>query len=217
MKNKTLTFAAFLLTGTLFFAGCGQASSANAGGSDNASTAATETSETDSSSQADAAGTVASSAQTDIVDDGVFSSLSTTDLNGNTIDASTFNENKLTLVNAWNIGCTPCINELPALEQLSSEYAGKGVAIKGLYFNFAEDISDDEMSQINDALATANATYPQLVLTKEMYDTDTMQGVMAFPTTFIVDSNGNIIDKLEGSNDYDGWKEIIEKYLAQVQ
>ena len=217
MRNKTLTFAAFLLTGTLFFSGCGQASSANTGGSDNASAAATETSETDSSSQANAAGTGASSAQTDSVDDGVFSSLSTTDLNGNTIDASTFSENKLTLVNAWNIGCTPCINELPALEQLSSEYAGKGVAIKGLYFNFAEDISNDEMSQINDALATANATYPQLVLTKEMYDTDTMQGVMAFPTTFIVDSNGNIIDKLEGSNDYDGWKEIIEKYLTQVQ
>lgn len=205
MRNKTLTFAAFLLTGTLFFAGCGQASSANTGGSDDASAAATETSETDPSSQ------------TDIVDDGVFSNLSTTDLDGNTIDASTFSENKLTLVNAWNIGCTPCINELPALEQLSSEYAGKGVAIKGLYFNFADDISDDEMSQITDALATANATYPQLRLTKEMYNTDTMQGVMAFPTTFIVDSNGNIIDKLEGSNDYDGWKEIIEKYLAQVQ
>ncbi len=72
------------------------------------------------------------------------------------------------------------------------------------------------MSQIEDALSTANATYTQLRLTKEMYETDTMQNVMAFPSTFIVDSDGKIIDKLEGSNDFDGWKQTVEQYLQQI-
>ncbi len=208
MKNKilTLSLAVFLLGSTLIFTGCGTTKTSNS----STNTGTTQTAEsTDSQNNPD------SNAETS--DDTVFSTLSTTDLSGNPIDSSIFKENKITLINAWNIGCTPCINELPELEKLNKEYETKGAGIKGLYFNFAEDISDDEMSQINDALSTAGVTYPQLRLTKEMYSSDIMQNVMAFPTTFVVDSNGKILDKIEGSNDYEGWKKVIEKYLAAVE
>lgn len=205
MKNKilTLTLTALLLSTTILFTGCGTSKT---------SASDTKKQTTESTSSQDS-----SDSKAEASDDNVFSNLNTTDLNGNPVDVSTFKENKITLVNAWNIGCTPCINELPDLEKLNEEYKEKGAAIKGLYFNFAEDISDDEMSQINDALSTAGVTYPQLRLTKEMYASDIMQNIMAFPTTFIVDSNGKILDKLEGSNDYDGWKKIIDQYLAEVE
>lgn len=55
-------------------------------------------------------------------------------LDGNKADSSLFAENKLTLVNVWNVGCTPCVQEIPILDQLNKEYEGKGVAIKGLYY-----------------------------------------------------------------------------------
>lgn len=205
MKNKilTLTLTAVLLSTTILFTGCGTSKTADSD---------TKKQTTESTSSQDS-----SDSKAEASDDDVFSNLNTTDLKGDPVDASTFKENKITLVNAWNIGCTPCIDELPDLEKLNKEYEDKGASIKGLYFNFAEDISDDEMSQINDALSTAGVTYPQLRLTKEMYASDTMQNIMAFPTTFIVDSNGKILDKLEGSNDYDGWKKIIDKYLAEVE
>lgn len=194
IKNKTLLPAVLLLAGTLAFSGCGQTSS-----TDSSETTSSDTQENTASS------------------DDVFSNLTTTDLDGNTIDSSIFKDHKLTVINAWNIGCTPCIEELPALEQLNQEYADKEVSIKGLYFNFAEEIKDDEMAQIKDTLSTANVSYPQLRLTKDMYNFQTMQDVMAFPTTFFVDSNGKIIDKLEGSHDYEEWKSIIDSYLEQAQ
>ena len=195
MKNKLRILTALVLTTAFFCAGCGQTSTV--------------------SPKADTQKITASTQQAE--DGTVFSNLKTTDLDGNPVDASIFKENKLTLVNAWNIGCTPCVEEIPTLDKLNREYEKKGVAIKGLYFNFAETIGDDEKKQIDAVLSDANATYQQLQLTSDMYQTSTMQEVMAFPSTFIVDSNGTILDKIEGSNDYDGWKAVIETYLAKVE
>lgn len=79
----------------------------------------------------------------------VFEELDTTDMDGNKVDASVFKDNKLTLVNVWNISCTSCIEELPVLDKLNQEYAGKGVAFKCLYFDHAEGISDAGRKQVN--------------------------------------------------------------------
>lgn len=206
MKNRTLTLAALILTGALALTGCAKTSTedntnATANQSDSKQTTSEIGEEQDTNSKAE----------------DVFSKLNTTDLDGNPVDGSIFQDKKLTLVNAWNIGCTPCVEEIPYLQKISEEYAEKGVAVKGLYFSFGEDVGEDEMSQVKEVLSNASATYSQLLLSKEMYENSTMQEVMAFPTTFIVDSNGTIIDKLEGSKDYNGWKETVEKYLSQVQ
>lgn len=205
MKLKTLTCAAFLLVGTISFTGCTKTANYSGNTTTSSEQASSSTkSETQKSSQS-------------FSDSTAFSNLKTTDLDGNNIDSSIFKNNKITLVNAWNIGCTPCVEETPELQKISKDYADKGVSVKGLYFNFAEDITDDEMSQIKDVLSNANATYTQLKLSKNLYKTDIMQDVMAFPTTFIVDSNGKILDKIEGSKDYDGWKKVVEKYLSKIK
>lgn len=148
---------------------------------------------------------------------GPFLSMSTTDLDGKTVDSSVFAENTLTLVNVWNVGCTPCIQELPILDRLNKEYAGKGVAIKGLYYNFAPGLSDADRPEVEKILAGAGAEYQQLLLSQAMLDTKELGQIAAFPTTFFVDSEGNVVDTVMGSNDYDGWKAAIEAQLAKVQ
>ena len=40
--------------------------------------------------------------------------------------------------------------------------------------------------------------------------------LQSFPTTFFVDKDGNIVDSIEGSNDYDGWKAKIDEVLEKV-
>ena len=55
----------------------------------------------------------------------IFKEMQTTDINGNTVDSSIFSEKKLTLVNVWNRGCTPCIDEIPILDKLNKEYEKK--------------------------------------------------------------------------------------------
>ena len=40
--------------------------------------------------------------------------------------------------------------------------------------------------------------------------------LQSFTTTFFVDKDGNIVDSIEGSNDYDGWKAKIDEVLEKV-
>ena len=208
MKNKTLSIAALLLTGTLLFAGCGQTGNTT---SNTSSTAAGQ--ETTTTEQTGSAEQTTSDSNTSAND--IFTNMSTTDLDGNKVDSSIFTNNKVTLVNVWNVGCTPCVNEIPDLDKLNSEYKDKGAAVYGLYCDFGAGISDDELSQIKDILDNANASYTQLRMDGTLAANDTLLNLMAFPTTYIVGSDGTILDTLEGSNDYEGWKKIIDSYLAE--
>lgn len=207
MKNKKLSILTLLLTGTLLFAGCGQASGNN---SSNSSTNA-------SSSEYITTEQAAATTDADASDDDIFSDMSTTDLDGNEVDSSIFAENKVTLVNVWNVGCTPCVNEIPELDKLNNEYSGKGAAIYGLYCDLGAGISDDEMAQIKDIMSNANASYTQLRMAGTLATNKKLLNLMAFPTTYVVDSNGTILETIEGSNDYEGWKAVIDRYLADAE
>lgn len=148
--------------------------------------------------------------------DSVFSTMETTDLEGNTVNASVFTENKLTIVNVWNVGCTPCINEIPALDKINKEYADQGVAVMGLYYNMGETPADNTREEIKAILTDAAATYPHLLISPDMEESETIQNITAFPTTFFVDAEGNIIDTVIGAHDYESWKGVIDNMLKQV-
>ena len=105
MKNKTLSIATLLLTGALLFAGCGQ--TGNTTGNTSSTTAGQETATTE---QTDSTAQTASDSTASTND--IFTNMDTTDIDGNKMDSSIFAKNKVTLVNVWNVGCTPCVNEI---------------------------------------------------------------------------------------------------------
>ena len=53
----------------------------------------------------------------------IFKDMKTTDIDGNKVDKSIFSKYKLTMVNVWNTGCSPCISEIPTLDRLNKEKA----------------------------------------------------------------------------------------------
>jgi len=154
--------------------------------------------------------------QEDVLESDVFETMETVDLEGNNVSSEIFEENKLTVINAWNIGCTPCIEELPILNKLNEELANKGISIKGLYLAGSAEISNDERQEVENLLGEAKANYQQILPSKEMSQSDLLGSISAFPTTFFINSQGEIIDFIEGSSDYDGWKSLIEEKLSEV-
>lgn len=146
----------------------------------------------------------------------LFKKMQTVDMDGNKVDKTVFSDAKVTLVNVWNVGCTPCIQELGILDRLNKEYEGKGVAICGLYYGFSADITEEERTEITDIMAAEGAEFPQWIISQDMMDTNIFQEWTSFPGTFLVDSEGNIISKIDGSNDYKGWKNVIDSALKQV-
>lgn len=151
-----------------------------------------------------------------VAPEGPFTNMDTVDLDGNQITSDIFADKKLTLVNVWNIGCTPCIQEIPALDRLNSEYADKGVAVLGLYYNFGQEISQEDRASINEILTNAEATYSHLDPSDAMMKTKELGRVSAFPTTFLVDSKGNIIDSTLGSREYEDWAKLVDKQLEKL-
>ena len=120
------------------------------------------------------------------------------------------------MVNVWNTGCTPCVEEIPILDKLNKEYKDKGVSIKGLLLESTVGLNEEERKTVNEILSKANATYQQILTSQNMLDDETLL-LQAFPTTFFVDKDGKIVDSIEGSNDYDGWKAKIEEVLKKVE
>ena len=145
----------------------------------------------------------------------LFKEMKTEDINGNKVDSSIFSKYKLTVVNVWNTGCTPCVGEILTLDKLNKEYEKKGVSIKGLLLESGVGLNDEEKKTVEDILKKAKSTYQQLTVSEDMLQDKTLI-LQSFPTTFFVDKDGNIVDSIEGSNDYDGWKAKIDEVLEKV-
>ena len=145
----------------------------------------------------------------------LFKEMKTEDIKGNKVDSSIFSKYKLTVVNVWNTGCTPCVDEIPTLDKLNKEYEKKGVSIKGLLLESGVGLNDEEKKTVEDILKKAKSTYQQLTVSEDMLQDKTLI-LQSFPTTFFVDKDGNIVDSIEGSNDYDGWKAKIDEVLEKV-
>lgn len=144
----------------------------------------------------------------------------TTDINGNSYTESIFSKYDLTLVNLFATWCTPCVSEMPELEQLYQDLKDQGVGIIG----FALDTVDSAGQTDESAVATAQklqektgVTYPLLMPDSTMLN-GRLSDIQAVPETFFVDKNGNIVgDTIIGANDYDTWKATIEEQLQKIK
>ena len=143
----------------------------------------------------------------------------TTGIGGDTYTEKVFSDYDLTLVNIFTTWCSPCVNEIPELEKLYQEMKDSGIGVVGVVL----DTVDSDGNQDEDTVKKAEilrektkATYPFLIPDSTMMN-GRLNGISAFPETFFVDKNGNIVgETYTGSHSLDEWKEIVEKEFANV-
>ncbi|MDO5040501.1 MAG: TlpA disulfide reductase family protein [Peptoniphilus sp.] len=146
-----------------------------------------------------------------------FKDLKVEDFYGKEVDSSIFAENKVTVINFWSTTCPPCIEELPILEKISADMKDKGVGVKGFLYEFGVQINDEVLEEANYILEEGGVTYQQLIGAGDIMKDELIQSIYAVPTTFAVDSQGEIIFATVGAMDYDGWQEFIDAALEEVQ
>jgi len=140
-------------------------------------------------------------------DEGFTFSLTT--LTDETVDDSIISGNKLTMVNFWATWCSPCVGEIPDLQQISEDYADKDFAIIGVLFG------DDDVSGAKSFIEEEGVTYP--VILPEGPFADLSADIYAIPTTMFFDSNGEQVgDTVVGAKSYDDWTGLIDLLLGQV-
>ena len=130
-----------------------------------------------------------------------------------------FSDYDLTLVNIFTTWCSPCVNEIPELEKLYEEMKEKGVGVVGVVLDTVGDDGKQDDATVKKAgvlQEKTKASYPFLIPDSTMMN-GRLNGISAFPETFFVDKEGNIVgETYSGSHSLDEWKEIVEKELENV-
>ena len=115
------------------------------------------------------------------------------------------------LINFWATWCGPCVEEMPALQDLYEEY-GDSDNVKIILIN-----SGESSQTVHRFLSQNGYTMPCI------YDTDNtvndQYGVMGIPYTVIFNKDGTVAETYEGSygceKQYELYKEAIEEALSE--
>jgi thiol-disulfide isomerase/thioredoxin len=129
------------------------------------------------------------------------------DLDGKRHDLAAL-RGKPVVVNFWATWCPPCRREMPSLERLRQQLAGRGLEV--LAVDVGEDI--DTVFAFTGQLEPAPA-FPILL----DRDSAAMQAwkVRGLPTTFVVDAQGRIVYRAVGGREFDH-PAVIDQILPHL-
>ncbi len=141
------------------------------------------------------------------------------DFDGNKINISDIlAKNKYTFVNVWGTFCGYCIKEMPDLTKLANDYKGKlgflGIVADAKPLtssNEAEKMMRDKtIESAKRIISKTKVKYANLLPSQDAlnYFSNLLTG---YPTTFIIDNDGNVVDTYVGARDYDGYKFSIDQ------
>ena len=141
-----------------------------------------------------------------------FGAFETADLDGNVVTEAVFAEKDLTIVNVWGTFCDPCIGEMPDLAALDEDLPDN-VQIIGILCDVSA-LDQDEAENARTIIHNSGVQYPSLLLSKSLYPY--VSRITAVPTTFLVDSQGNVIGEPIVGADVEAYRTAAEAYLGQL-
>ena len=131
-------------------------------------------------------------------------------------------EHEYTLVNVWSTEYAQCKKELPDLTKLANDYNGKA-GFLGVIHNiepltstssdYDKKTREENITTAKDLLNQANAKYANLCPSQAAEKYFNFK-IKAFPTVFIFDSEGNILETFVGVGAY-GFYEKYERALKK--
>ena len=139
------------------------------------------------------------------------------DLDGNDVKSDElFSGNAVTVVNFWFTTCGPCVGELAELDALNKELAEKGGTLIGINA-FTLDGNETAISEAKDVLMKKGASYKNVYFDSGSDAGKFVEKVYAYPTTYVVDRNGNIVgEPIVGAITEKKQAETLQKLIDQA-
>ncbi len=110
------------------------------------------------------------------------------DLDGNSVSLEGL-RGKVILLNFWATWCPPCRAEIPDLIELQTKYAGK-LQIVGL------SVDDDSPEYVKKFVEKTRLNFPVVMAPGELRAK--FGGIPALPTSFVLDTQGRVVQKHTG-------------------
>lgn len=152
-------------------------------------------------------------------EEGKVGEFSTQDVNGEAYTQEMFADYDLTLVNIFATWCSPCMGEIPDLQELYVKMKDKGVNVVGIVLDAVDidgNTSEETLETARLLAEYTGAEYPFLIP-----DAGNLNGrlseVSAVPETFFVDREGKVVgETYTGSRSLEEWEQIVETELKGV-
>lgn len=133
-----------------------------------------------------------------------------TDQFGNTHTLDQY-KGKTILLNFWATWCGPCRSEMPDLQEIFQDYGNneKDLVVLGIAApNLGREGSVEDITAF---LEENGYTYPTLM--NEDASLFYSYGISSFPTTFMIDKNGNVYGYVSGALSRENFENIIQQTM----
>ena len=151
----------------------------------------------------------------------ILSTFTAQDLAGNTFDQTYLADKKLTMVNIWATTCGYCIDEMPELAELNTEYADQGFQVMGIVtdvFDRDGSFSESQIELAKEIVGTQVADYVHLLPSEDLISVILAIPSNSVPLTFFVDAEGSLVGKIyAGALGKDVWEAMIIEHLAEEE
>ncbi|MEZ5277752.1 MAG: TlpA disulfide reductase family protein [Opitutaceae bacterium] len=127
------------------------------------------------------------------------------------IGGGTFNSSdlagKIVVIDFWATWCPPCRAEVPDYVEMQEAYREKGLVIVGISF----DEGANAEARVAKFMEDYKINYP--VVMGDYAVAEAFGGILAFPTTFVVDREGRLVHRKVGYKPKSYLEEIISGLL----
>ena len=116
-------------------------------------------------------------------------------------------QGRVVLLNFWATYCIPCREEIPALNELQAELQSQGLKVVGATL-------DDSADNVNEYQKAGMEFKYDVLLGGSDAKVKFAQSVL--PTTYLIDRQGRIRQKIIGARNKAGWEAALKPLLAET-
>ncbi|MGB7924248.1 MAG: cytochrome c biogenesis protein CcdA [Pyrinomonadaceae bacterium] len=114
---------------------------------------------------------------------------------------------RVVLLNFWATWCIPCREEIPELNAMQRDLEASGLTIIGASWDDTQDLIEEFQQEIKQDYVV-------------LLDGETVQqkfgGIPSLPTTYIIDREGRIREKIIGGRDREGFEAAVKPLLDEA-
>jgi cytochrome c biogenesis protein CcmG/thiol:disulfide interchange protein DsbE len=116
---------------------------------------------------------------------------------GAVITPTDFN-GKVLILNFWASWCTPCVQEMPSLNQIQQMFASQGLVVLGVNVDSKEELYRNMLKRFQITFQTVRDPQENI---------NYRYGTYKIPESYIIDRNGKVVQKYAGLPEVNGeWK-----------
>lgn len=126
------------------------------------------------------------------------------DRNGKPVQLSDY-RGKVVMLDFWATWCGPCREEIPGYVKLYGKYKDKGLVVLGV------SLDSGGWDVVKPFMKEFKIDYPIVIANQQVISN--YGGIPAIPTTFIIDQEGNIVDKVVGYREESYFENQVRRLL----